>query len=116
MTDYFGGRIFIQQTPAVIASSGTTSGNLATNGGGLVGLIMPAAFTGTTMTFNGSDDGANFYALYNTSGTQLSITVAVNRMILFTPGDLVGPQFIQLVSGSTEGSSRTIQCIVRSFV
>lgn len=116
MTDYFQGRIFIQQTPAVIASSATTSGNVATNGGGLVGLIMPAAFTGTTMTFNGSDDGTNFYALYNTSGTQLSITVSTNRLILFTPGDLVGPQYLQLVSGSTEGGARTIQCIVRSFV
>jgi len=116
MTDYFNGRIQVQIGPVTITGGGTTSGAFTTQGLGVVGLIMPGTFTGTTMTFTGSDDGTNFYSLYNTSGTALSITVAASRLILFTPGDLVGIQFIKLVSGSTEGSDRVIQVITRTFV
>lgn len=116
MTDFFNGKIQIQQSPVTIGSGSTTSSNLSTQGLGVVAIILPSAFTGTTMTFNGSDDGTNFYPMYNTAGTALSCTIAASRMVVFSPGDLVGPQFIQLVSGSAEGGARTIQCVTRSFL
>lgn len=116
MTDYYNGRIQIQIGPVTITGGSTTSGVFTTQGLGLVGLAMPATFTGTTMSFQGSDDGSNYLALYNVSGTALSITVAASRLILFSPGDLVGVQFLKLVSGSTEGSDRVIQVITRTFV
>lgn len=116
MTDYFNGRIAIQDASVTISSGSTTSGAFATEGLGVVALIMPSAFTGTTMSFTGSNDGATYNALYNTSGTALSITVAAGRNILFSPGDLVGIRFIKLVSGSTEGADRSIRVITRTFV
>jgi hypothetical protein len=117
MPGYFDGRIQVQIGPVTITGGGTTSGVFTTQGLGLVGLQMPATFTGTTMSFLGSNDGgATYLALYNTSGSALSVTVAASRLILFTPGDLVGVQFIKLVSGSTESSDRIIQVITRTFV
>lgn len=115
MTTYFGGQIGFQTYVATIASSAQTSDSIALNGFGMVGLILPSALTSTTMTFTGSQDDSTYTALYNTSGSQLSITVAASRLILFTPGDFVGINYIKLVSGTAEGGSRSISVISRSF-
>lgn len=94
----------------------TTSGTIDMQDLSMVGLIIPAAFTGITMTFLGSPDNVTFYPIYNTSGTQLSITVATSRIISFTPGDFAGMRYVQLVSGSAEAGNRIIQFVLRSLM
>lgn len=115
MSSFFNGQIGFQTSTQTISSGQTVSDNIQLKGFGMVGLIMPATLTSTTMTFNGSQDGTNFSSLYNVSGTQLSITVAASRIILFSPGDFVGINYLQLVGGTAEGGDRTIQVISRSF-
>jgi hypothetical protein len=115
MTTLFQGRIGFQTQQVTVASGNTTSDTINLNGFGMVGLILPAALTSTTMTFTGSQDGVNFTSLYNVVGTQLAITIAASRLILFSPGDFVGINYVQLVTGSAEGSDRLIQVISRSF-
>lgn len=102
-------------TAVTIASGATTSGDLVLFADSLLAIQIPSAFTGTTMTFTGSLDGANFIALYNSNGTALSITVSTSRIILLSPGDFIGLNAIRLVSGSTEGGTRTILCLTRRF-
>lgn len=105
-------RVFISQT-VTIASSATTSGSADLQGLGLVGLIMPAAFTGTTMSFQVSIDNSTFYDLYNTNNTLVSMAVTQGRAYSFVPGDLLGYRYIKVKSGSTEGGSRVITLVQR---
>lgn len=117
MTFYnYNGKISVKCNPVVIANGATTSAALELEGHALVGIEMPSAFTGTTITFTGSLDNTTFVALYNSDGTQLSVPVSTSRMILFCPGDFVGPKWIKVVSGSTEGAARTLCLVTRGFV
>lgn len=115
MTVFFNGNTQFQTTSLTVASGQTTSDAINCNGQGIVGVILPAALTSTSFTFTGSQDNSTFTALYNTSGTQLAVTCAVSRIVLFTPGDLIGLQYIKLVMGSSEAADRTIQVITRTF-
>lgn len=115
MTQFFNGSTNFQTQPVTILSGATTSDTINLMGAGMVGIILPAALTSTAMTFTGSQDGTNFTALYNVSGTQLSITIAASRIVLFTPGDFVGLIYLKLVAGSAEGADRVIQVVSRSF-
>jgi hypothetical protein len=95
---------------AVIANGQTASGAISTGGMGLVGIYIPAAFTGTTITFQGSTAVAGtFVPVYNSSG-QVSYTVSTSRYIAINPADIVGIPFLKIVSGSSEGAARTLTC------
>lgn len=103
------------QSTVTIANGATLSDAVDLSGYVLVGLIIPAAFTGTTITFSMSDDNATFYGINNAGGTALSATVAVSKCILFTPGDFVGIRHLKLTSGSAEAAARTIKLITREL-
>lgn len=100
---------------ATIANGATTSPAVDLGGYALIGLLMPAAFTGTTITFQMSPDNSTFYDVYNTSGTQGSVTVAASRAVIFAAGDFIGERFVKLISGSTEGGARVIKLIARKL-
>ncbi len=96
-----------------IASSATTSGSIDLSGLGLIAMIMPAAFTGTTVTFQMSLDDVTYYDIYNTSNTVISATVTQGRAYMFVPGDFVGVRYLKVKSGSTEGGTRIITLVSR---
>jgi len=116
MSIFFNGNTQFATTTVTVSSGQTTSNAVNCQGLGIVGVIMPAALTSTTFSFTGSQDDTTYSAFYNASGTQLSVTCAASRIILFTPGDLIGLQYIKLVMGSSEGSDRLIQVITRTFM
>ena len=92
-----------------------TDAALDMRGKTLVGLIMPAALTSTAITFTASEtaDGT-FTALYDTSGTEISITVAASRYILIDPVDFASIRFLKIVMGSGEAEDRTITAVMRA--
>jgi hypothetical protein len=91
-----------------IASSGTVSSSLTLEGGRTVfALRTPTALTGTTFTFQASDDANNFYDLYNGS-TQYSVTVAASRFIALNTEVMAGVRYLKVVSNSAEAASRDI--------
>lgn len=56
--------------PQVTIPSGTSTSGLALlYDSELVGIIMPAAWTTAPITFIGSDDGNNFFGLFDGTGT-----------------------------------------------
>lgn len=91
---------------ATIAASGTKSGAVGFGSFSRGIFILPAAFTGTAMTFEVSTDGTNFFALNNDTGA-ISLTVAQGKGYAL-PAALAGASWFKFVSGSTEGSARTI--------
>lgn len=90
-----------------IASSGTTSAAISTNGLSLVGLLFPT-ITSTAVTFTVSSTvGGTYVPLYNASGA-VSYTIASGRWVSINPADFAGVQFFKIVMGTSEGSARTI--------
>lgn len=101
--------VFNPSYSATIASSGTVSTVINTGGMTVVGVMLPATFTGTTLTFKASTDGINFFTVKSTtSGTSLSYTVAQGTYAALDPKDFYGIQYLEIVSGSTEGAARTL--------
>ena len=101
---------------ATIAASGTTSTPIWLKGFELTGIVIPATFTGTAITFQASLDGVNYYTLKNTySGAAVSYTVTTSSFYAIAPADFAGVNYIKIVSGSTEGSTRTLNLATRGL-
>lgn len=105
---------YFQNQTVTIANGATTSGAANLDGLAVMGFIIPAAFTGTTITFLGSDDGTNFFTLVNASGTTLSVTVVTSSYMLMSATDLMGIRYLKLVSGASEAAARSVGIITRS--
>jgi hypothetical protein len=109
------GKVDVYYTTTTIASSGTTSTAIDLYGYSLVGIVTPAALTGTSFTIKGSVDNSTYVDMYDTAGTQLSITAAASRFIAIAPQDFTSVRYIKLVSGSSEGAERTITLAIRKL-
>lgn len=93
----------IAAVDVTIADSATVSGAVTCNGLALQSITTPVAFDGTTMTFQGSvDGGTTFYAIYNTSGSALSITTAGSRTTVVESFGIKGYDQIKLVAGTAQ--------------
>jgi hypothetical protein len=81
----------------------------------LCGVMLPAAFTGTVLTFLASTtESGPFQPVYNSSG-QVSYAVAQGEYIAIDPKDFHGVAFLQIVSGSSEAALRTLTCSLKGF-
>ena len=98
---------YYQPQTVTIASAGTVSGAVQADEFAAFGLMMPAAFTGTTLTFQVSGDGTTYQALYDRYNVAVSMTVAVNRHYDL-PTELASWHSFKLVSGSAEGAARSL--------
>lgn len=106
---------FAPSVSAVIAISQTDSAVIATSGFELCGLLIPAAFTGTALTFLVCDTASGtFVPLYNSAGL-VSYTVAPSRYMAIDPKDFVGVAFFKIKSGSTEVAARTLICSLKGI-
>lgn len=84
--------------------------------GGLAGFVMPSTFTGASVTFQVSTDDNTYQALYDSSNSQVSITVVASRSYAFKQDvrSCVQPwRYIKIVSASNEGGARTIPALYR---
>jgi hypothetical protein len=99
-----------------IANGQTSTAAIPTSGLSLVGVQLPAAFTGTTLTFTGSVDGTTYQPVYSTtSGTALSYTVAQGHYVAIDPVAFYGLAYIKLVSGSAEGGARAFSVALKGL-
>lgn len=110
MTAYLGN---FTSNSVTITSGQTVSAAIDLLGQVLCQIQIPAAFTGTTLTFQSSHDDSTYQALYNSGNIALSITVAAGRNYNIAPPDFAGCRFLKLVSGSAEGADRAIRLITR---
>jgi len=94
-------------TTATIATSGTVSSAVDFRAAAFGGIALPAAFTGTALTFQVSADNTTYQALNDRYGAAVSMTVAQGKSYPL-PTELAGWPWFKIVSGSTEGGNRTI--------
>lgn len=95
---------------ATIAASGTTSGAVDLEGLQLLGFIMPASLTGTTMTLTMSTEIAGTYVtVQDGDGADLSFAITASKYIPVPNLSLTrGLKFVKVVSGSSEAAAREI--------
>lgn len=103
---------------ATIASGATTSNSIDLDNyatmESLMGLVMPAAFTGASISFNVSNDDSTYQQLYNSANAAVSISITAAKNYGFSNDvcqNLRPWRFIQIVSASSEGAERTITLI-----
>lgn len=106
---------FQNAVPASIANGQQASAAIDLKGFTPCTLFMPAAFTGTAITFQVSTaiDGT-YEDLYNSSG-QVSYTVSQGKAYALDPKDFYGVRFLKIKSGSAEGAARTVTIGVKGF-
>jgi hypothetical protein len=98
-----------------ILSGQQASAGFATGGFALCGVFIPAAFTGTTITFLASTTlGGTYVSVENASGL-VSYSVAPSQYIAINPQDFYGVAFLQIKSGSAEGASRTLTVALKGL-
>lgn len=81
----------------------------------LVGIILPAAMTSTSITFKFSNDNTTFVDLYDTSGNQVSVTIAASRWVGLLAEDFAGARYLKIATGSGEAADRTITAVTRAI-
>ena len=98
-------------TNVTIASSGTTSTSVTMQANRVpMAIVLPAAFTGTALTFQASFDDATYNPIYD-EATQYSINVGTSRHIALKRQAMEGVKYFKIVSGTAETAQRTILVI-----
>jgi hypothetical protein len=98
---------------ATIALNQTKSGEVNTKGLQPIGIQLPAAFTGTSISFERAKaSGGTFGPVQNVSGTGLySVPCAAGQYIPLDPIVMLGINFLKVVSGSSEVAARDIEVV-----
>lgn len=99
---------------AAIASGGDTSNSIDYQKYAAGGFLMPAAFTGASVSFLVAEkDDGTYQPLYNASNSLVSITVAANRHYPL-PAELAGYPFFKIKSVGAEGAARELKVVLKS--
>jgi hypothetical protein len=101
----------MKSTNVTIASGQQVSTSFRMADYDIPALIMPAAFTSTSVTFQGAVANSDtFKDIYDSNGNLISVVVGVDRCVSLSSvaTDLFGYGFIKIKSASAEGASRTI--------
>lgn len=87
----------------VILSGTSLSGAINLKTGRMFGIVMPAGWDAAVMTFQVSyDAGTTYNNLYDSTGTEVSYTVAAARFVLMTNSfDWLGTQYLKIRSGTS---------------
>lgn len=104
------------QSTTSISNAGTVSTAVNTGGAVLVGIQMPAAFTGTALTFQAATGpSATYQQVVDSSGSAISYTVAAGKYVAVDPTKFHGVQYLKVVSGSAEGGARSLTLMLKGM-
>lgn len=98
---------------ATIANGASLSGAVDLGQSRAVRLVMPAAWTAASLTFQTSYDGTTYNNYYNADGTEYTVQASSSRSILLPLADFVGIRFLKVRSGTSsaavnQGAERVI--------
>ena len=75
------------------------------------GLVIPAGFSASTVTFKVSTDGTNFYDLYDSTGSLVSVTVGAGRYVALSPATFLGTRYVKVVAGSAVSADTSVTLV-----
>lgn len=92
-----------------IANGGTDSTIVDLGIYRLTHIYMPAAFTGTSLSFKVGYDANNLLPLYDAVGSVLyAVAVVQGRVYKMPVADWLGVRWLQIISNAAEGGARTL--------
>ncbi len=103
------------QDTVTITAGATVSNSINLQGRVLIGMNLPAAISGSSMTFQSSNDNVNFNALYNNENSAISVAYTQGRNYTISPDYVAGVKFLKLVSNNSQAASRAITVITRKI-
>lgn len=89
---------------ATVALGESLSGAVDCSAGRAARISMPAAWDTANLTFQASADGVTYNNLYDSSGTEYTVTAAASRSILLPLVDFISIRYLKIRSG-TSGSA-----------
>ena len=98
---------------AAIAAGQTASAAIDLSGCTLCGVYVPAAFTGTTLAFQASPDGAAFSRVGDGSGNAYVQSLAPGDFVPVDTAVFAGVRFVKIVSNAAEAAARSLTLAVR---
>lgn len=87
----------------------------------VIGIEIPAAWTTANLTFQASADDTTYLDVYDSAGTELTVTVGgVSRHIALDQTLFVGFSSIKVRSGTTgtpvaQGGARTVTLVTKDY-
>lgn len=100
--------ITLYPTNVVMTNGQTKSLAVGLRGLSMGWFVLPAGFDGTTLTFEVSQDGTNFFPLYDQLGNVISVPVAASRGYFIDPGIFAGFSAMKFVSGTAQSGGDTV--------
>jgi hypothetical protein len=110
---------FTTQT-VTIANGASLSNEVDLETKTLIAIDMPASWTAANLTLQASVDNSTWDNVFDSLGTEVTITAAASRFILLNPADFVSVRYLKVRSGTSgtpvnQGGARTITLIVRAI-
>ena len=84
------------------------------NGKAVVGVLFPAALTGTLLNVQGEVGDGVYRAITDKDGNVLQVSKTDNAIAWIDPAATAGCRSIRLVSDAAEGADRTIGILFRA--
>ena len=113
----------VKYLSATIAASGSLSGEVVLAGYRVVGLVMPAAWTAASITFEAATaSGGTFNDVHDQGGTELTFTVAASQHIVLDADALenfAGIDVLKVRSGTSgtpvnQAAERVVTLVLRA--
>lgn len=96
----------------VIAAGAAVSGRIDALGYLYFGVVIPAAFTNTSIGFQVSEDDVTYQPLYDIAGQAVSVTVAQGRSYDL-PGELSAWRYWKVTTPTNEAAARSLKITAR---
>lgn len=103
-------------TLAMIQAGDTFSNALDLHGTALIGLSIPAGFTGSSLTVHSATTfGGTYQQVRNTDNSPATITCAAGFYYALVPFDLAGCRFIKLESNASQAADCLMTLVTRAL-
>ncbi len=113
--------VFYPEIKSVTISSGSNmSAGVDLDGLTLVAIVMPSAWDGTTITFQASTNGTDWYNLHDAAGNAVVLTVAPSRYVQLDWQRFLGIRYIRIRSGTVttpvnQTANRILRLVTRAI-
>jgi hypothetical protein len=112
---------FYPEVKSVTISTGSSlSPGVDLDGLTLVAIVMPSTWDGTTITFQVSPNGTDWYNLHDAAGSEVALTVGPSRYIQLDWQRFLGIRYLRIRSGTAatpvnQTATRTLHLVTRSI-
>jgi hypothetical protein len=103
-----------------IAAGNSLSNGVDLDGVNLVAIVMPTAWDGTSITFQASHNGTDWFNLHDAAGNAITVTVAASRYIQLDWQRFLGIRYLRIRSGTAasptnQTATRTLRLVCRAI-